>query len=709
MAEKTLNTRIINKHAELSAWNTSSLTLKAGEIALARVETTKPDGNGGFYKVPTYLMKVGDGDKTFSQLEWLAAPASDVYAWAKKEHMAASDIPVFTEDDAARIAPTFATAIANLQSALGTGGSVMESIQTAIEALDVTDTEVGDAETAYQVVTAVSETDGKISVTRRALGIKDIAELQAALNAKLDVATYNSDKAASDALIAGNTSAIAQNAADIGTLGERVTNVQNDLQGKVTTAQGAAEAAQADATAALNKIGTGYDAENTVAKDITAVKASVTAEAEARAAADTDLQGQITAVKATADAAAVKATVDAKFEEVDEAVEAAQADATAALDKIGDGFSTSATVASKIAAVEASVTAEAEARAAADNGLDSRIQTLEGKIVDLSGAMHFKGVKDEVPTDFTDYVDGDVIIVGNKEYVFDSASEVKFVEFGDVDDVTSRISTLEGQVSTLNANSATKAELEAAQSTLQGSIDTKAAQADLDTTNANVATAQGAAEAAQADATAALNKIGTGYDAENTVAKDIAAVKASVTAEAEARAAADNALQASIDTKAAQADLNTTNANVATAQAAAEAAQAAAEAAQGTADDAVASIGEGFSASATVASKIAAVEASVTAEAEARAAADNGLQASINTKAAQADLDTTNANVATAQGAAEAAQADATAALNKIGTGYDAENTVAKDIAAVKASVSAIQEDYLTAADTYIFDCGGAV
>ena len=90
MAEKILNTRIINKHGDLSSWNSSSLELKTGEIALARVETTKPDGHGGYYRVPTYLMKVGYGNKTFSQLEWLAAPASDVHEWAKKSSLAAS-------------------------------------------------------------------------------------------------------------------------------------------------------------------------------------------------------------------------------------------------------------------------------------------------------------------------------------------------------------------------------------------------------------------------------------------------------------------------------------------------------------------------------------------------------------------------------------------------------------------------------------------
>lgn len=69
MAEKTIKTRIINKHGSVVDWLKSDLVLKEGEIALAYVETTKPNGQGGTYTVPTYLMKVGDGTNTFSGLE----------------------------------------------------------------------------------------------------------------------------------------------------------------------------------------------------------------------------------------------------------------------------------------------------------------------------------------------------------------------------------------------------------------------------------------------------------------------------------------------------------------------------------------------------------------------------------------------------------------------------------------------------------------
>ena len=188
MADKTLKTRIVSKHASYTAWADSTLVLLAGEIALASIETTKPDGQGGQITVPTYLMKVGDGTKTFKELNWLAAPASDVYAWAKKASLELADIPKM---DAAHI-PTLGidkidslgtklsnidTKIADLERAVGTGGSVAEAIKNAINALDVDASSDSDAENGGVVIASISETDGKISVTRRALTANDIPEL----------------------------------------------------------------------------------------------------------------------------------------------------------------------------------------------------------------------------------------------------------------------------------------------------------------------------------------------------------------------------------------------------------------------------------------------------------------------------------------------------------------------------------------------------
>lgn len=89
---------------------------------------------------------------------------------------------------------------------------------------------------------------------------------------------------------------------------------------------------------------------------------------------------------------------------------------------------------------------EKSAREIADEGLDTRIAEIESKIGGISGALHFKGVQESVPEDKSGYNDGDVIIVGNKEYLFNDGN---FVEFGDVDAISEALTALTGRVDTL--------------------------------------------------------------------------------------------------------------------------------------------------------------------------------------------------------------------------------------------------------------------
>lgn len=228
--EKILHTRIVLKNDDLSTWNSSSLILKKGEIALAKVESAAD----GEYSTPTYLMKVGDGTSTFANLKWVAAAAADVYSWAKLENPTIEQLP-----------GNLKTAIQNLQSAVGEGGSVADSINAAIGALDVTDTAV-----EMQFVTAVSETDGKISVSRRALTAADIPTLaiskvdglQAALDAKVAKADFETFKGS-------NTEAIAD-AKAAGT-------AASTALGEYKTANDAAVKANTDAIAAINHAETG--------------------------------------------------------------------------------------------------------------------------------------------------------------------------------------------------------------------------------------------------------------------------------------------------------------------------------------------------------------------------------------------------------------------------------------------------------------------
>ena len=293
--EKILSTRIVLKNDDLSTWSTSSLILKKGEIALAKVDSAAD----GEYSTPTYLMKVGDGTSTFANLKWVAAAAADVYSWAKLENPTIDQLP-----------GNLKTAIQNLQSAVGDGGSVAESITNAINALDVTDNAVD-----FQFVTAVSETDGKIAVTRRALAAADIPTLaigkidglQTALDAKVAKADFETFKTT-------NTEAIA----DAKAAGTAASNALTEYK----TTNDAAVKANTDAIAAINHAETGilkqakdyadglagnYDAAGSAAAvqgklDEEVLRAKAAEEANAGAAAEADrkavaAQGEVDALE----------------------------------------------------------------------------------------------------------------------------------------------------------------------------------------------------------------------------------------------------------------------------------------------------------------------------------------------------------------------------------------------------------------------------
>jgi hypothetical protein len=57
--------------------------------------------------------------------------------------------------------------------------------------------------------------------------------------------------------------------------------------------------------------------------------------------------------------------------------------------------------------------------------------------------MHFKGFKDEVPSDNTGFISGDVVIVGNVEYVFDGTS---WNELGDESSFVLKTQKINGHV-----------------------------------------------------------------------------------------------------------------------------------------------------------------------------------------------------------------------------------------------------------------------
>ena len=85
------------------------------------------------------------------------------------------------------------------------------------------------------------------------------------------------------------------------------------------------------------------------------------------------------------------------------------------VDKVaGKGLSTNDYDATAVAEV-AKIKNKAETSVV--EGIDTRVTELEGKISGVTGAMHFKGVLAELPSDLSAYEAGDVVVVDKKEYV----------------------------------------------------------------------------------------------------------------------------------------------------------------------------------------------------------------------------------------------------------------------------------------------------
>ena len=84
---KELKTRIALKYDSYSAWTTApgkDLVLLPGELGICYIDAA----DQGSQVVPTVLFKVGDGTSTFAQLPWASAKAADVYSWAKASNVA---------------------------------------------------------------------------------------------------------------------------------------------------------------------------------------------------------------------------------------------------------------------------------------------------------------------------------------------------------------------------------------------------------------------------------------------------------------------------------------------------------------------------------------------------------------------------------------------------------------------------------------------
>lgn len=99
-----------------------------------------------------------------------------------------------------------------------------------------------------------------------------------------------------------------------------------------------------------------------------------------------------------------------------------------------------------ISGLQTNVSALQTTVGSAESGLVKDVNDLKSQIGGVTGALHFKGVVEELPVDLSTYSEGDVILVGNKEYVCNDEDGTKsWVELGDEGSYALKTTTINGQ------------------------------------------------------------------------------------------------------------------------------------------------------------------------------------------------------------------------------------------------------------------------
>lgn len=465
MATKTLNTRILLRYDSYENWLTSTIVLKQGEMAICSVPSDKTVD--GVTAPPAVLAKIGDNVHTFKDLPWLQAVASDVHAWAKSpnkpsytyeeiegldDHISTVAVDTDTQftlvkgDDnytyklmsKAKGATNYTTEVATLTIPNPT------SDINALKAL------VGDVAVATQISNAIAAL--KLSETYEAKGAA--AAVKTALLGDAAEA-YNTLGKLEDAVIA------AQTAAD-----EKTTMAAVEAKDYATKTE-----AQGYATAVVGV------AADTADKDT--VKG---AKAYAKGLNDATTTRVAALETAIGEGGSVGSQIDAKIADLDAAeVAVGTGEIIEKVSQTNGKISVSkrALVAGDIPTIEQSqVNGLGTALAAKQDNLafqsdnydkeTNKVITksdLDTAVAGLSGAVHFIGVKESLPTSGNN---GDICIVGNKEYVY-SASDSKWHELGD-----ETIYAVKGQI----VDADIKADAAIAQSKIAGLTTALAAKAN---------------------------------------------------------------------------------------------------------------------------------------------------------------------------------------------------------------------------------------
>lgn len=470
MATKILNTRILTRIDTLENWLKSSIILKKGEMAIATVPTG--DTNNASLHLPATLIKIGNDVNTFAELPYLQAIAADVPAWSK------AAVPAIPAENITGLADFISGEIQDTDTQytlikgdndytykLMSKAKGAENFTTEVATLTIPNPTsdinalkalVGDVAVATQISNAIAAL--KLSETYEAKGAA--AAVQTALLGDAAEA-YNTLGKLEDAVIAAQTSA-----------DEKTTMAAVEAKNYATKTE-----AQGYATAVVG--------EDTDGADKATVKGAKAYAKGLNDATNTRVEALETAI---GEGGSVGSQIDAKIANLDVAEVAVGTGEI--IEKISEtdgkiSVSKRALTASDIPTIEQSqvnglgtaLAAKQDTLAFQNDNYDKTTNKaitksdLDAAVAGLAGAVHFIGVKESLPTSGNN---GDICIVGNKEYVY-STSDSQWHELGD-----ETIYAVKGQIK--DADIAADAAI--AQSKIAGltdALNAKANSADLGT------------------------------------------------------------------------------------------------------------------------------------------------------------------------------------------------------------------------------------
>lgn len=387
---KVFQTRIQLKYDTYKNWSTNNPVLKAGEMAIATVDS----GVQSMTNMPNIVLKVGDGTSHYNDLKFVSALAADVHGWAKAETK-----PVYD-----------ASEITGLQKF-------------------ITDNSDFDTDTQYQLV-AISGATYKYQLQSRAFANGAWGEWANVDGQVIDFSGADTRLKSLESTVAG------------------LTGDGGGIQGAINTAIQGLNSTQRQAAGA-DGLALEVVQENGTIKSISGSIAAGTYDAAGAAKAVKDeLNPLITAAKAQADkgvtdAAAAKKAADDASAKVDTRINSLDYSGYTA----GEATGTTVSFVGTISETDGVIKAEKRdlVFASAYNPETNKAATVADittAVADLNGAMHYVGKEEKLPTDVSAYKAGDVIIVGVKEYVFDGT---KFDELGDEGAIGAALATLHSE------------------------------------------------------------------------------------------------------------------------------------------------------------------------------------------------------------------------------------------------------------------------